>query len=323
MDHHRMSSRNGLVAQSINRASWRRRDDQWIERSLNDPSTRFVPLRRTDNCFTDEEIPRPVFYSPSDLGDLRKEADSVVFLGTKDERAYFALDLPPDISLPSHNGDSPPRFRDLKGASPLLRPEDGALLAYARAMTHWHQRNRFCSNCGSPSKSASGGHVRICVNPECAQQHFPRTDPAIIVLVASEERCLLGRQAIWPDRMYSTLAGFVEPGETLEAAVIREVQEETGVFVQEVQYHSSQPWPFPASIMLGFTARAGSEKIKPIDHELQDARWFTCEEMARGIQEGSLRLPTPISIAYRLIEDWFDSKSETPLKTLLAARSAT
>jgi NAD+ diphosphatase len=159
--------------------------------------------------------------------------------------------------------------------------------------------------------------MRVCTNPDCGQLHFPRTNPAIIVLVALRERCLLGRQATWPEGLYATIAGFVEPGESLEEAVVREVREETGIEVREVTYHSSQPWPFPSSIMLGFTAQAGSDHIQLNDGELEDARWFSREEIARGVEEGWLRLPSSVSISYRLIEDWYDGEERGKKKPMI------
>jgi NAD+ diphosphatase len=147
----------------------------------------------------------------------------------------------------------------------------------------------------------------VCTNPRCGQHHFPRTDPAVIVLVTCGERCLLGRKSMWPEHMHSCVSGFVEPGETLEEAVIREVREETGVEIRSMYYHSSQPWPFPSSLMLGFTAEAANGDIRVDREELENARWFTREEMRQGLEEGTLRLPTPISVSFRLIEDWFDA----------------
>jgi NAD+ diphosphatase len=170
-------------------------------------------------------------------------------------------------------------------------------------MTHWHATHKYCGSCGAPTESREGGHLRVCTDPDCARAHFPRTDPAVIMLVAKDDRCLLGRKAEWPPGRYSTLAGFVEPGESLEDAVRREVMEETGVVVSDVEYHSSQPWPFPASLMLGFFCRAETEVVQRNDKELEDARWFTREELRNG--NGGMGIaPRPISIARRLIDDW-------------------
>jgi NAD+ diphosphatase len=192
------------------------------------------------------------------------------------------------------------------------------MLAYAKAMTYWHRCHRFCGNCGSPTVSTQGGHLRVCTNPQCGQHHFPRTDPAIIVLVTSGERCLLGRQQIWPAGRYSIIAGFVEPGESLEAAVAREVREETGIAVEQVRYWASQPWPFPSSLMLGFRAEAASTSVQLRDGELEAARWLSREEIAIELRQGALRLPPEVSISYQLIESWFDAGGLRCLKHLVS-----
>ena len=164
--------------------------------------------------------------------------------------------------------------------------------------------------CGSPTSGASAGHVAKCVNEACGAEQFPRLDPAIIVLVTDGERALLGRQAAWPAGRYSTIAGFVEPGESLEDAVAREVLEETGVSVHDANYHSSQPWPFPSSLMIGFTATASPAAVAQADEELEDVRWFTREDIASGFPG----LPFPQSISFRLIEDWYDAGASLPLR---------
>jgi NAD+ diphosphatase len=222
-------------------------------------------------------------------------------------RAYFAIDV-------SSEEDSPPpalaslgQFRDLRRVAALLGERHCALLAYAKGIIHWHHRHRFCGDCGSPTASVEGGYVRVCTSEACGRQHFPRVDPAIIVLVASGDRCLLGRKPEWPTGRYSTLAGFVEPGESLEAAVIREVQEETGIEVDQVRYFASQPWPFPSSLMLGFTARGVSEEIHVGEDELEDARWFTREQLRDSLRQGTVKLPFKLAISFHLIESWFDA----------------
>jgi NAD+ diphosphatase len=173
-------------------------------------------------------------------------------------------------------------------------------------MAFWHARHRFCGVCGAPTESVDAGHRRRCTRPDCAADHFPRTDPAIIVLVHAGDRCLLGRQARWTPGQYSTIAGFVEPGEALEDAVAREVREETGVLVHDVRYHSSQPWPFPASLMVGFTAAAATRDVHVDGTELEDARWFSRDDIRRGLASGALRLSSPASISYALIRDWME-----------------
>jgi NAD+ diphosphatase len=180
-------------------------------------------------------------------------------------------------------------------------------------MIAWRGRHRFCGSCGATTLPAKGGHVLICTNPECRHEQFPRIDPAIIVLVSDGDRALLGRQAAWPAGRYSTIAGFVEPGESLEDAVAREVYEETGIEVDQIEYHSSQPWPFPSSLMLGFTAHALTTEIKKRDDELEDAQWFTRTDLANGRPI----VPPNVSISFRLIENWFDAGGGPRLRDTL------
>ena len=186
--------------------------------------------------------------------------------------------------------------------------EDLGALAEGKALLHWHRSHRFCSNCGAPSHASGAGWRREC--PACGTHHFPRTDPVVIMLAVAGERCLLGRQPRFPPRMYSCLAGFLEPGETIEAAVGRELEEEAGITVDDVSYLGSQPWPFPASLMIGCMARARHSDIVVDHHELEDARWFSRDEvramLAGGHPEG-LVCPVPMAIAHHIVRAWVDS----------------
>jgi NAD+ diphosphatase len=204
------------------------------------------------------------------------------------------------------------RFEELRAVAALMPADQAGLLGYARAMIHWRRMHRYCGRCGASTEPGRSGHVLVCTNLSCRHEHFPRVDPAIIVLVTDGTRVLLGRQAAWPPGRYSTIAGFVEPGESLEDAVVREVAEETGVHVGEVRYHSSQPWPFPSSLMLGFTALASTQEVRLEDQELEDARWFSRQD----ILDGTPKLPPSLLISYRLIEHWFDEGSERRLSAL-------
>ncbi|MCU1589092.1 MAG: diphosphatase [Frankiales bacterium] len=218
------------------------------------------------------------------------------YLGRDDESSYFAV----AASLPRRLGARPQGLREV-GA--LLGDRDAGLLVHAVGLANWHATHTHCPRCGAPTESAKGGAVRRCTAD--GSEHFPRTDPAVIMLVTDgADRCVLGRQAIWPPGRYSTLAGFVEPGESAEQAVIREVGEETGIAVRDVLYRGSQPWPFPASLMLGYRAVCDPDaEPVPRDGELEDARWFGADELRAG--DGVL-LPTPVSIAWHLITDWLD-----------------
>jgi NAD+ diphosphatase len=307
MDHYRRSLGNTFTGCPIDRASDRRRDVEWLASRQEDETTRFIPVWQSKNLFAGEETLKPVLLSPGQVRERIPTAESTVLLGVQGDRARFAVGLPSPDDAPPAGLAELGQFRDLRQVASLLDRRDGALLAYARAMAYWHRRHRFCGDCGSPTISAEGGHLRVCTNDRCGQRHFPRTDPAIIVLVTCRERCLLGRKPTWPEGLHSTIAGFVEPGESVEDAVMREVREETGVQVPEMCYRSSQPWPFPTSLMLGFRAQAAHEAIRVDQDELEDADWFTREEIQRGLVQGTLRLPTIVSISYRLIEDWFDA----------------
>jgi NAD+ diphosphatase len=312
MEHYTRSSLNYFTPRALDRAANKREDAARLAAELQAPNTRFVPVWQDKNLITEDEIPKAVFLSCTDAQALVLTAESVTLLGRDQIGATFAIGLPTA-------GDAPlagmGRFRNLRWAASLLEEQDCALLAYAKSMALWHHHHRFCTTCGSPTESISGGHARVCTDAECGQTAFPQMSPAIIVLVTSEDRCLLGRKPEWPEGLYSTLAGFVEPAESLEAALIREVREEAGVEIASMRYFASQPWPFPNSLMLGFTAQAASERIR-VEDELEDARWFTRQEIRDGLEERTLKLPLKLSISFHLIEDWFDAGGLGSLREL-------
>jgi NAD+ diphosphatase len=309
------------------RAALRRRDAGWIHDRMTDPSSLFVPVWRNQNLVIEREggEPRAVVLVTAGIAAIvgktaeeRLASGEAVFLGVIEERAHFALDLSA-VEAPLDMLHSPAlaaagmeaatvRFADLRHVAPRLERRDGALLALARAIMFWHSRHRYCGLCGGPTRSEEAGHVRRCTNPGCNTMHFPRTDPAVIMLVTDGERALLGRSKNFVPGMYSTLAGFVEPGESLEDAVAREVREETGIDVGAVHYHSSQPWPFPANIMLGFHAEARTTEITVDYGELDDAGWYERGWLLSHIDDDSFRLPRLDSIARRLIEDWLHGR---------------
>jgi NAD+ diphosphatase len=291
---------NFYAGGGIDRAASLRHDAGWLAERLRHPSSWFVPVWRTFNLVRQGAEPSAGFLAGPSVAEAGRQ---VILLGLVEARACFAVDL-------SHWDDPAPllpeahAFADLRGLGPLLSQRDGALLAYARGLVHWHDRHRHCGVCGGPTESAAAGHLRRCANPACKAEHFPRTDPAVIMLVEDGRRIVLGRQKAWPPGMHSVLAGFVEPGESLEEAVRREVKEEIGIEVAELRYRSSQPWPFPASIMLGFTARALSCDLDVAMDELEAARWYTRDELLASPENEVFRLPRRDSIARRLIEDW-------------------
>lgn len=296
---------NFYAAGGLDRAALRRRDAAWLAARLADPATRLVPVWRSQSFVALGEVPAAARLGADIAGELLSTAGIVVLLGLVGEVAHFAVDL---SHLDDPAGDpllgAAGRFVDLRAVGPLLGHDEGSLLAYARGLVHWHGRHRFCGVCGARTESAEAGHVRRCTNPDCGAVHFPRTDPAVIVLVTDGERALLGRQKIWPPGMHSTLAGFVETGESLEDAVRREIREEAGIVVGDVRYHSSQPWPFPSSIMLGFTAQALTTELSLDDDELEFAAWFTRDQLKASPENETFRLPRRDSIARRLVEDW-------------------
>ncbi len=292
---------NHLTTGFLDRLAPRRRDEAWLAAQMESEHARFVPVWQEKNLFAEGGI-EPAYLAPEDEQDLILAAEPVVLLGEYTGAVYFAVGLSSEEAPLAELG----RFQNLRRVAALLGEQDCALLALAKSMVYWHRGHRFCGACGSPTESREAGWVRACTNAQCGQHHFPRTDPAVIVLVSSGERCLLGHKPEWPEGRYSTIAGFVEPGESLEEAVAREVREETGVEVENIHYIASQPWPFPSSVMLGFTAKAASETIRVDPDELETVRWFTREEIRRGLEDGSFRLPSSVSIARRLIRDWFD-----------------
>lgn len=292
-----------VYAGGIDRAGHYRKDRAWLAAKLVDPTSRIVPVWRNQSLIAGAagQSPRAVLLPPQAL----PEAGETVLLGVDGARAIFSRDLSVlDQPLDVLKRIPAAEFAELRRFAGLLPRDEAALLAYARGILYWHLRHRFCAVCGSPSLAEEAGHLRRCTSQDCGATHFPRTDPAVIMLIHDGDHCLLGRQKAWMPGMFSTLAGFVEPGESLEEAVAREVREETGIAIADATYHSSQPWPFPSSLMLGFTARALGRDIRLDGNELEDARWFARDFIRDQDDDDGFRLPRRDSIARRLIEDW-------------------
>jgi len=241
------------------------------------------------------------------------------FLGRNPgEPAWFAM---PAERLAGALREKLTDWIDLRQAAARWNSFDSALYAYAKALLLWQSRARHCGVCGAETRLSRGGHCARCTRPECGFEQFPRTDAAIIVLVRDGERALLGRSSGWQENRYSTLAGFVEPGESLEDTVRREVAEESGVIVGDVRYHSSQPWPFPGSLMVAFYADAADPTIR-LGDELADARWFTPNELVDAMRSGQIKLPPPIAVSRQLVDGWLAEHLGTGIVSELGRRPA-
>lgn len=301
---------------SLDRAAEHRDDQAWIALQERDSNARYLLLNVADEAFLANGQDRLHWLGPAERQALAPDTPASL-LGIADSRPYFLLSM----DAPSRDAELEDalgaRRMNLREAGLRLSAFEAGLFAYAKGLAHWQRETRHCNYCGSPLRRVAAGHRLQCINEACGRLHFPRTDAAIIVLVEHQGSCLLGRQAGWPPGRYSTLAGFVEPGEALEDAVRREVAEESGVLVGEVQYHSSQPWPMPASLMVGFTATALSREIRLRDNELEDARWFTPQQIADGLADRSFALPMPVSVSYRLIAHWLRLRAGQDLDELI------
>jgi NAD+ diphosphatase len=285
----------------IDRRAEAREEPGWREAALADPATLYLLAKGTTQLVRSKPEPRIEFVRGDHPVIRAGDPQQFVLLGWFHGTRCVLVELEPDSTVSVPEGAT---FEELRPLSPLLRGDEAGLLAYVRALSIWRSRHKFCGVCGYSTLPERAGHVFQCTNPTCKHQFFPRIDPAIIVLVTDGERALLGRQASWPPGRYSTIAGFVEPGESLEDAVAREVMEETAVQVSSVSYDSSQPWPFPSSLMLGFHATAAPGSPVTISHELEAAAWFTREQ----IKSGAALVPPSHAISFRLISAWLKGR---------------
>jgi NAD+ diphosphatase len=316
IDHLARSRRNRFTAVRLNREVELRDSAQWVQETLKNPNTRLVPLWRSRSLLErDEDGTIAIYLSPSEL----TEPDRIqppTLLGSDGERDYFAVSVTDSQKDQILEKSPQASFADLRRASIDMAAKHAGILAYAKALHYWQHRHAFCGVCGTPNLLRSAGHRMVCSNEECARESFPRIDPAIIVLVTHKDACLLGRNSKWPAKMFSTLAGFVEPGESLEDAVVREVYEEVQVQLEDIRYVSSQPWPFPASAMCGFYAEA-VDRNSGISEEVEETCWFTVESLTQAITDNEVRLSAPVSIAFRLLADWFRSNGGGDLEKLV------
>lgn len=304
----------------LDRAAALRKDPGWVASMRAHPGALVVPVWRDKNLVlgvaSDSTAPRAARCTIDPRHPILAMDGALpwAFLGLEGDVPVFAVDLSEVDGDPVAALGADGAFVDLRQVGALMSAGDAALLAYARGLLGWQRRHPYCSVCGAATEAREGGHVRQCRNPRCRAETFPRTDPAVIMLVehrpanGGPRRCLLGRHHRLPPRAFSTLAGYVEPGESLEDAVVREVWEETGVRVSRVAYHASQPWPFPSSLMVGFLAVAESDALTIDREELEEARWFTAAELATfgewGDESAQFQLPRRDSIARVLIDAW-------------------
>ena len=281
----------------LDRVSQRRQDAGWVRSLLEDPATRVLPLHGLKPPVRHSSATALDWQGIAPWRQLIDSGNTLILLGIRDGHAFFALDAG-STELPSDNGSI---VMDARAAAPIIDGGEAAILAEARSLIDWHARHRFCAQCGTPSAVVSGGWVRHC--PECKAHHFPRVDPVVIMLGVRGERCLLGRGHRRPGARFSCLAGFMEPGETLEEAVRREVLEESGIHIGRVRYLASQPWPFPSSLMLAFEARVSYQPlVRSPEH--QEVRWFTRTEIREGLADGTMTIPPPISAGHHLIQSF-------------------
>lgn len=320
-DHLARSKRNQFTSVRLNRETELRDDAQWVAKTLTQPNTRLVPLWRSRSLLErNSEGTVAIYLSPTEL----TQPDRIqppTLLGNDGQREYFAVSVTDGqkdtilAKLPNA------KFTNLRMASIDMAAKHAGILAYAKALHYWQHRHAFCGVCGNPNLLRSAGHRMMCTNEECARESFPRIDPAIIVLVTHKEFCLLGRNAKWRPRHFSTLAGFVEPGESLEDAVVREVYEEVQLGLENIRYVSSQPWPFPASAMCGFYAEATDLNCGSSE-EVDETRWFTVASLTQAVLDDEVRLSPPVSIAFRLLADWFRNNGGGNLEELVRRQRA-
>jgi NAD+ diphosphatase len=292
---------NAFTPYPLDRAAHRRRDAAWLEVALAAPETQIVPFNKHRPFVIEERGAVNVGWLGAHArASIASPTTQPLFLGVDAEGgARFAL----EVADPSVLGDLG-RFDDLRALGPLLAASDLPILGTAKCIFEWHARHGFCANCGAASAVVEAGWKREC--PSCGAEHFPRVDPVVIMTPVFGDKCLLGRQRAWPRGMYSALAGFVEPGETIEEAVARETLEEVGLRVRSVEFHSTQPWPFPHSLMMGAICEVESDKETIDAHELESARWFSRAE-ARALiarEHPDAFCPPPFAIAHQVLKTW-------------------
>ncbi|NQV58550.1 MAG: NAD(+) diphosphatase [Alphaproteobacteria bacterium] len=300
---------NTFAGSPMNRMGNERRNADWLKQQMDDPESCFLPLWQLRALMMPGELLRIGWCQRADVQPFINQGATVLLLGQVNGRSHFAVDVsaagPKKANAPLQDYG---KWIDVRSAAASCSGPDAAILAQSRSMLDWHARHGFCSVCGQPSRTGEAGYSRKCSDEDCGAMHFPRTDPVTIMMVLDGERCLLGRQKIFAPNSYSALAGFMEPGETIEETVRREVFEEAGIRVGDVRYIFSQPWPFPSSLMMGCFGTAETTEINVDTNELEEARWFSRDEVAEMVNnwqdQTKLRMPAPLAIAHQLAQAW-------------------
>lgn len=298
----------------LDRGDTERRDEDWLRQTALDVNSRVLPVWRLNIPLQDSKGSASLRWANMAPAELSLGTNTL-FLGTQDGISHFAVDISQYEDPRSAPGlDASWKFEEARIAASILSASEAGVVAQARAQIHWHTTHKYCGVCGNPTYQRRGGQIRTC--QKCSHDHFPRTDPVVIAVIEHEDMCLLGqsRGRLSQMSMYSALAGFVDQGESIEEAVRREVMEESGIEVGQVLYHSSQPWPFPHSLMIGCHGAALTTEIQKDDEEMADVRWFTREDVLSALEcnHDHLNVPQPIAIAHHLIRSWAERRITFP-----------
>ena len=313
---------NTFADNTLDRSGNLRKNPEWISSQLHHPKAKFIPMLNLMVPIKKENNFSYIKYlSFSEISYYLDNSLNPIFLGTKKSIPYFVCDLSESNKIQNLNDLI--SFEELRNAAMSLSNEEASILALARSITDWRLNNNYCPKCGDKTKTLNGGNSIICKNETCKKEIFPRTDPVVIMLVYNKNKCILGRQSHFPINFFSVLAGFMEQGESIESAVCREVLEETSVKIKNVTYHSSQPWPYPSSLMIGCIAETEDTKIIIDQEEIVEAKWverkiiLTALDLAKNskidplkenkLNPESLILPPPIAIAHQLLKYWADN----------------
>lgn len=300
------SSLNYLTVSELDRLPPYREDPSLFDNIIKSRSSRFLFIKKDEILLSDGDAVDPVLlaYSNARFSEDPKP-ENCFLLGERKGLTYFVLDL--DLYRGLFATPPGTDYLHLRKSRLNAKKWTGAMLAYGFSLINWHRNNRYCGRCGAATEVADWGQVRNCSNSNCATPHYPRTDPAIIVAVTRDDKCLMARKTEWPEGLYSVIAGYVDHGESLEDTVVREVFEETGIRVKTAHYHSSQPWPFPYTLMLGYFAEAEEGEIRVDKNELEEAKWFSREQIIEGLKNKTHKLPASFSISRQLISQWFNN----------------